>query len=206
MLELWLKGLLLGLSIAMPLDPIGVLCIRRSLSGGFGSGFCTGIGTATADAVYAIMAAIGFSALSSLLLSLQGWLQGIGGLFLLYLARETFRSQPPRPTLSSESLPHFRAAISSFGLTLTNPLTILSFAALLAGVGVGGNGELASSLSFVCGIFFGSLLWWIFLSAAASRARNLLTPTSLKIVQYAAALIIGAFGIAALWSCLRQIA
>ncbi|WP_346356213.1 LysE family translocator [Azotosporobacter soli] len=203
---IWLKGVLLGLSIAIPLGPIGILCIRRSLSGGFWHGFYTGIGTASADALYGIAAAFGFAALHRFILLSQIWLQGLGGLFLLYLANQIFRSHTPDIDGRRTDDSNYRhAAASSFALTLTNPMTILSFAALFASVGIIEAENLSVTLSFVFGIFSGSLLWWLLLSSLAAWSRQCLTARSLQNLQYLAAVVIAAFGTAALWSFARQI-
>lgn len=162
MLPPFLTGLLLGLSIAAPVGPIGILCIRRTIAMGPWVGLVSGLGAATADGLYGCIAGFGLTAIADFLTNQSFWLQIVGGLFLCYLGITTFLSKPAedKPTTSSLSantnlaasravaLP--RSLLSAYGstlaLTLTNPATIFSFAAMFAGLGiVEGGRDFASS-------------------------------------------------------------
>ena len=199
----YLKGLLLGFSIAAPVGPIGVLCIKRTLSGGIASGFTSGLGTAVADALYGLIAAFGLTAISSLLLEYNFYLRLGGGVFLLYMGSKLFRSLPATRPAEAFATDRFGDFGSAFVLTLTNPLTILSFTAIFAGFGVGdtpGNYPLAAIM--VGGVFSGSLLWWILLSGAVGIFRNRFNQRSLSFVNVAAGITICIFGLislASLW-------
>lgn len=162
---LFLKGLLIGFSIAAPVGPIGVLCIRRSIAEGRWSGFVSGLGAASADALYGAVAALGLTWLAGFLIDHQVWIRLLGGLFLCYLGIAAFRStnspstETPRPPDSSSIF------ASTFLLTLTNPITILSFTAIFAGLGLSAApaGYLSGGV-MVTGVFLGSSLWWMLLS------------------------------------------
>jgi threonine/homoserine/homoserine lactone efflux protein len=172
-LFLW-KGALLGLSVAAPVGPIGVLCIRRTLNSGAKYGFFTGMGAATADCLYELIAGMGLASISMFLIEHQHWLRSIGGLFLLYLGWKVICSTPAHSTQVKNGGSLFGAYLSSFALTVTNPMTILSFAAAFAGLGLGAakGSNLSEGLWLVTGVFFGSALWWLILSLGTSLLRQ----------------------------------
>lgn len=197
---LFLKGLLLGFSIAAPVGPIGVLCIRRTLAGGMTSGFITGLGTATADALYGLVAALGLSAVAAFFVDHQLYLRLGGGLFLCYLGWVTFRAPPAIDKDGVRNGNLWFDYISAFLLTLANPLTILSFIAIFAGLGVGAGAGLAGAGLTVLGVFAGSLLWWLILSGGTSFLRTGLDSSRLIWVNKLSGCIILAFGLACLLS------
>src|SRR5688572_27162990 len=135
----FLRGVVIGCSIAAPVGPIGVLCIRRTLADGRRYGFASGLGAATADAVYGCVAGFGLTAVSDLLVSQQTWLRLIGGLFLCYLGAKSFFARPAASLAAPKGGALAGAYVSTMLLTLTNPMTILSFAAVFAGLGLGGG-------------------------------------------------------------------
>ena len=141
-LSYFLRGLVIGVSIAAPVGPIGVLCIRRTLVEGRAAGFVSGLGAASADAVYGFMAAFGLTFISTFLIDQQTWIRLIGGLFLFFLGIRTFRAPVAEQAAGAVEHGLLGNYLSIFVLTLTNPLTILSFAAVFAGLGVGAaNGD-----------------------------------------------------------------
>lgn len=206
-LELFLKGLLIGFSIAAPVGPIGVLCIRRTLADGRAVGFVSGLGAATADGFYGAVAAFGLTAISGFLLGISAATRLLGGLFLCYLGLRTFLSKPA-PTTStptSDKDANLRlppAYLSTLGLTLTNPTTILSFIAVFAGLGLGAETtqDYASAAFMVVGVFIGSALWWLTLSTGVGLFRNRFGPTAMLWVNRLSGFVITAFGVAALLS------
>src|SRR4030066_1702005 len=151
------KGLIIGFSIAAPVGPIGILCIKRTLSSGRLVGLASGLGAATADALYGCIAAFGLTFISDFLIHQQAWLRLVGGLFLCYLGIKTFFSHPTDSTQESNPGGLLNASGSTFFLTLTNPITILSFAAIFAGLGLGSvsKGYIPAGL-LVAGVFIGS--------------------------------------------------
>ena len=165
---LFFRGLLIGLAIAAPVGPIGVLCMRRTLAYGRVSGFVSGLGAATADAVYGSIAAFGLTIVAKVLVEQEAALQLVGGLFLAYLGIRTIMEKPKNLGLTPEALPiiqqkntqwrwNWRALgqdfISTFLLTLTNPMTILSFAAIFAGLGAAT--AFGGGVQVVAGVFCG---------------------------------------------------
>ncbi|MBL9201336.1 MAG: LysE family transporter [Opitutaceae bacterium] len=202
MLNLW-KGLIIGFSIAAPVGPIGLLCIRRALAEGRWAGFASGLGAATADAVYGIVAALGLGALTTLLLEHQRWLQLGGGLFLVYLGVATFRAAP-QPAAVGEKHPGNLASayLSTLALTLANPMTILAFLGIFAGLG---NADRTGSAALlVAGVFLGSALWWLLLSVTAGWMGERLRRGGLRWVNAASGAVIAGFGVWQLAGWLRS--
>lgn len=200
-LDFFFKGLVLGFSIAAPVGPIGVLCIRKTLEFGRFSGLFSGLGAAVADAIYAVIAAFGLTFIANFLLEGQFWLRFIGGIFLLYLGWKTFRAEPNSQSkiLSHSSL--LNDFISTFFLTITNPMTIISFLAVFAGLGLSNiQGDYAQASALVLGVFLGSALWWLTLSEGVTLFRKKVSQEVMKWINRAAGLIIVAFGISALVS------
>ena len=183
------RGFVLGFSIAAVVGPIGLLCIRRTLVTGFAIGFVSGLGAATADATYAAVASFGISALAAVLIDQRLWLRLIGGAFLLYLGLRTLRSEPATRAaeLPATGVRLAGAYSSTLALTLSNPMTIMSFAAIFAGLG-------ASGADLVAGVFGGSAAWWLVLATSVARLRGRLTPRWFRWINISSGLLITAFG------------
>jgi threonine/homoserine/homoserine lactone efflux protein len=174
-LNLFFNGFILGLSIAAPVGPIGVMCIQRTLTEGRGSGLCSGLGAATGDAIYGCMAGFGLTSITNLLIDYQVLLRLVGGGFLCALGLKSFITQPPELETSVKVSGHIREYISTFLLTITNPVTILSFLAVFAGWGVGRarvtDTNYLSAILLVLGVFTGSGFWWVILSSGVNMFR-----------------------------------
>lgn len=198
------RGFLIGFSVAAVVGPIGVLCIQRTARKGFLYGLVTGLGAATADAMYGGIAGFGLTVMETFLVSQQGWIHIIGGLFLVYLGIKTVFTRPAERVASARADNFLGAYASTLLLTLTNPQTILSFAAIYAGIGVGGgkNGALSATL-VVSGVFLGSTLWWCLLSAGISLLRGKLTYRWFLWSNRIAGSVIILFGLLALLSLKR---
>lgn len=198
MLTLFLKGLIIGLAIAAPVGPIGLLCIHRSLTHGFKMGLMTGLGAALADGVYGCIAGFGLTAVSTLLILHQLWIRAVGGLFLIYFGIKLFLAkssdQSNNKNLEKSSL---HACATTFFLTLTNPMTILSFIAIFAGLGVGTeHPDFNQAVVMVMGVIVGSALWWVILSGSvAFFLHKRINTFSLKIINKISGSIILLFGI-----------
>jgi len=188
--HLLFKSIVLGLSIAAPVGPIGILCIRRSIVDGRVAGLVCGLGAATADAVYGAIGGFALSGLATWLVRGRIWMTVAGSAFLLYLGVKTFRSCTPHPAAGSTSGAYF----STFLLTLANPLTILSFTAAFAGMGAaaGGFGEVTTLLA---GVFAGSALWWLMLTTVAGAARGRLTASVFAAINRVSGSVLVAFGL-----------
>lgn len=196
-----IKGIVLGFSIAAPVGPIGVLCIRRTLANGIGNGFISGLGAATADAIYGFIAVLGISAVSIFLLDYQSYLRFIGGMFLLYLGYTTFTSTPAKVAANASDEGLLGAYVSTLFLTITNPMTIMSFAAIFAGLGAGTIGDnYISSFFLVIGVFIGSMLWWLILCGMINVLRHNFDQKRLALINKLSGLIITGFGIVSLLS------
>jgi threonine/homoserine/homoserine lactone efflux protein len=200
-ISFFLKGLIIGFSIAAPVGPIGVLCIRRTLAQGRTSGLISGLGAATADAIYGCIAALGLTFISSLLINQQIWLRLICGVFLCYLGLKNFLSQPIQKPANTQENNLVSAYASTFFLTLANPMTILSFSAVFAGLGViSTSGNYVLAMVLVLGVFIGSALWWLLLCAGISLFQTKLTPRRLQWVNRISGVMITMFGLVALLS------
>lgn len=203
---LWFKGMMIGFAIAAPVGPIGLLCIQRTLSRGRCSGVLSGLGAASADALYGGIAGFGLTALAGALLAWRTELQIVGGLFLLYLGWRTGQTPPAvEPASASPS----RAGLvgdylSTLALTATNPVTILAFLGIFAGLGLAAEGRnLWAAGQLVLGVFSGSLLWWLLLAGGVGLLRGRLTPGALRGMNRISGGLIAAFGGWALFSALR---
>jgi threonine/homoserine/homoserine lactone efflux protein len=198
-----IRGLILGFTIAAAVGPISLLVIRRTLAEGRLVGIVSGMGVATADGTYGAIAAFGLTAITDLLVDWRRALGLIGGVFLLWLAWRTFRAVPGEAatTGANERRGLAGAYLSTLGLTLTNPMTILSFAALFVGLGISG-GDAAGAASLSLGVFAGSAAWWVVLVTVVGAFRSRLTPTGLRRVNMASGLLIGAFAVVAIVTAL----
>jgi threonine/homoserine/homoserine lactone efflux protein len=203
MLDLYLRGLAIGFAIAFALGPIGLLVIRRTVDRGWAIGLLSGVGVATADAMYGAIAAFGLTAITSLLVEWHRVLALAGGIFLLWLAWRTFTAVPGEAAHEVDrprrGLPG--AYLSTLALTLTNPMTILSFAALFVGLGVTG-GDAAGAAVLTLGVFAGSASWWVVLVGLVGLLRSRITPLWLRRVNIVSGLLIGAFAVVAIGAAL----
>jgi putative LysE/RhtB family amino acid efflux pump len=192
---LFFKSLVLGLAIAAPLGPIGALCINRTLERGFIAGVAGGLGTALADGVYAALAAVGFAAFSDALGTIDMPLRLIGGAFMLWLGWKSLTPTGARTVAKVSARDMVGTAVATFALTITNPMTILSFAAIFASLGLASEAGSASALLVVSGVFIGSMLWWTVLSGGVALARHRLPENSAVWVSRASGIVLIAFGL-----------
>ncbi|GAC1633794.1 MAG: LysE family transporter [Ktedonobacteraceae bacterium] len=197
----FVRGLLIGLSIAATVGPMSVLCIQRTIHKGQRYGLISGLGIATADALYGCIAAFGLTLIANFLVSQQFWIRLIGGLFLVYLGIRTLLSKPAERAIATKANGFVGAYVSTLLLTLTNPLTILSFVAIFAGIGVGSASKnYGSATVVVLGVFIGSILWWCILTSVVSFLHGRFTSVWLLWINRVSGGIILLFGIAALVS------
>lgn len=192
------KGLGIGLALAAPVGPMSILCIRRTLRDGLLVGVVSGLGIASADAAYGAIAAFGISAVATALLDLEAALRLIGGLFLLALGgRILIRDSAPAVESAGKAGSRFAGAfLSCFFLTMTNPMTILTFVAIFAGLGlVGSAGDFTAAISLVVGVFAGSFLWWLVICGSVSLLRRRMSPVAITWINRLSGAIIAAFGV-----------
>ena len=198
-----IKGIAIGFSIAAPVGPIGILCIRRTLAEGRAMGIASGFGAATADAIYGCVAGFGLIFISQFLIDQQIWLRIVGGIFLLYLGIKTFFVKNSEEVTQSAENGLAGAYFSTFFLTLTNPMTIMSFAAIFAGLGiVNASGDYGSAIVLVLGVFIGSVAWWLLLSSGAGFFQKRLNAKGLAWINRISGAIITGLGIFAITSLL----
>jgi len=194
-----LRGLIIGFSIAAPVGPIGVLCIRRTLADGRLHGLASGLGAASADAIYGSIAGFGLTAISGFLVAQGDWLRLIGGVFLVYLGARTFLTRPAERPAGAAGRGLASAYASTFALTLTNPVTILSFAAIFAGLGLAEReADYGAAVALVAGVFSGSAAWWLLLSGGVSLFRRAFTPSRMRWINRLSGAVLTGFGVLAL--------
>lgn len=200
-MNIFLKGLIIGISIAAPVGPIGVLCIRRTLANGRLEGLVSGLGAATADGIYGIIAGFGITVISSLMIAQQSWFRLFGGLYLCYLGIRTITSKPENPEARTQKKGLVSSYLSIFFLTLTNPVTILSFAAVFAGLGLAqGSRDFGAAARMVLGVTTGSALWWLFLSQSVGFFHERITLQWMRWVNWFSGTVVFTFGILVLIS------
>jgi threonine/homoserine/homoserine lactone efflux protein len=196
-----LRGYLLGFTIAAAVGPISLLVMRRTLAEGRLIGLVSGLGVATADAVYGAIAAFGLGAVTELLVSARQVLGLVGGVFLLWLAWKTVRASATETRATATETDRRGGApgayLSILGLTLANPMTILSFGALFAGLGVA-NGATSDAALIVLGVLLGSSTWWLVLTTAVAALRSRLTPRWIHRINLGSGVVIGAFAVVAI--------
>lgn len=197
-LVLIVSGLLIGIAVAAPIGPVNLICIRRTLKYGMLNGFASGAGAAVGDGVFAIIAAFGVTAVISFVAAYSGWLQLVGGFFLLGLGVRTWFDQPHlHDKLPEGSLGDLLPVISvTFFLTITNPATMLGFIAIFGGVAdftIGTEDYMRASI-LVASVIAGSVLWWAAITGFVSLFRDRMTDTGLVILNKVSAVIIVLFG------------
>jgi len=198
----FLKGIFIGFAMAVPVGPIGIMCIRKTLTEGRLRGLIIGLGAATADLLYGCVAAFGITVISNTLDSEKIWIRLIGGSLLLFLGARTFRALPADPKIPVNSSGILRSYLTTVFLTLTNPLTIFAFIAVFAALGLGKGLNYFSASALVAGVFIGSSLWFLSLSSGVTLFRNKLDLVGLRWVNRIAGILIIISGVIAIVSVL----
>jgi threonine/homoserine/homoserine lactone efflux protein len=193
----------LGFAIAAAIGPVSLLVIQRTTAYGYRIGLVSGLGVATADATYGAIAAFGLTALTGVLFDERRALGLVGGVFLLWLAWRTGRARLVPATDEHPLRPGPRSAyLSLLALTLANPMTILSFAALFASLSVTGRDAVGSAF-VTAGVFAGSGTWWVLLTSVVAAFRARITSRWLRVVNIVSGIVIGAFALAAILLAIR---
>jgi Putative threonine efflux protein len=174
------KGLILGFSVAAPVGPIGILCINRTINKGYLSGFISGLGAATADVIYGLIAGLGITVISDFLIDHKIWFQAIGLVLLFYIGIRIIGKREVDLEISKDVEPTLvKDYISTFILTLTNPIAIFFFLAVFAGMGLTTCNKITIWF-LLLGLFVGSAIWWFFLSMVSHKIKNKLSGKTLK--------------------------
>ncbi len=204
--SLFLKGSLIGFSIAMPVGPVGMLCIQHSLRRGLVAGLIAGLGAALADAFFGCMAGFGVSLLSHVLTRYQVWFQMIGAFILWYLGIKIFKSQPVQVETGEASFSCSRVFFSTFALTLTNPLTLLCFAAIYASLGITpADDEILPAVILTLGVLIGAAIWWMMLTFGVTFIGRKFQLTSSPLLNRISGGILTGCGCLASLSALKQL-
>jgi threonine/homoserine/homoserine lactone efflux protein len=190
---LW-RGIAMGFMIAVPVGPIGLLCIRRTLAHGWRAGFASGLGAATADTLYGFLAAAGLTFLTTL----QRPAAMLGGFLLLYMAWQTATSIPSQQA----TVRHRNMYLSTLALTITNPVTIVVFLGMFAGFSGVNALDTTSAILLVIGVGLGSTIWWLMLAHITARLGRDISPNGMRWINRISGVLIGAFGVAAIWSAI----
>jgi threonine/homoserine/homoserine lactone efflux protein len=196
-----------GFAIAASPGPIFFLCLRRTLARGWLRGVVSGLGVATGDGVYAALAAFGVAAVTQALVAQRRWLALIGGAALLALGLRTLLARPgsPEPPPAPGGAGLTAAYLSTLGLTMTNPATIIAFAAVFAGLGLVSAGSVLRATLLVAGVLAGSAAWWVVLASLAALGRARVTPAVIQGISVVSGLAILAFGVLAVASAAGRV-
>jgi threonine/homoserine/homoserine lactone efflux protein len=200
LIGLWLlsKGLMAGLAIAVPVGPVNVMCASRTLTRGRLAGLVSGLGAATADALYGGIAAFSITFVIQFLQRQEFWIRVFGGLLLIAIGIMYFRKPGEAAIQREEQRDVHSDYASTLLLTLTNPTTVLSFLAVLAGLGMAEHRQWWLTFLLVAGIFCGSMLWWVVLVLVVNHFRDRFDQRAMTWMNRIAGVAIGAFGIVTL--------
>lgn len=198
--EFLIKGAAVGFSVSAPLGPIGVLSIRRTLLDGGLAGFAVGLGAVTGDIIYAVIAAFGLTAAAGLLVPRQGPLRGLAAAFLLLLAWRAVRGGVRQSELMIPPEDNGRRSVTvvsaygtGFFLLVTNPVAILIFGAVFAGVGLTAASNRLSAFAMVAGVALGASLWWLILTVGVALLRGRITARGLRWINVASGILLATF-------------
>jgi threonine/homoserine/homoserine lactone efflux protein len=200
-----LKGAGIGFAVAAPVGPIGMLCIRTTLERGRVAGFAAGLGAAVADAIYGMIGVLGVTAISGYIEAQRFWLELGGGIFVILFGIHLGITKPNVQN-GNEEIPVSLWAdfMKTLVLTLANPSTILTFMAIFAGVPGAAASSMAAVPVTVLGVLLGSAAWWLFLSQGVGVIRHRISDRALKWMNWAAGLLLVAFGVYTLGHLLLQ--
>jgi threonine/homoserine/homoserine lactone efflux protein len=202
--SLFLQGTVVGFTLAASVGPMCLLTVQRTLLRGWRIGLVSGLGIATADALYGFIGGLGLTVVTDVFVGQQGWLRLVGGAVLIYLGLKVASSRPetkPGHEGAQEPGNYLSAYSSIFLLTLSNPMTILVFAAIYTGIGMAGiTGGWSSAAVFGLGVFLGSAAWWLILTGGVNHLRKRFQPAMLGWVNRIIGLVIAGFGVWVLFS------
>ncbi|MDR3441074.1 LysE family transporter [Telmatospirillum sp.] len=193
--NLFLRGVAIGFALAAPVGPVGVLCVRRALADGRHAAFVAGLGAAFADTFYGAVACLGLGVISSFLVEHHIFLRVAGGLILVILGVRSLQGSRAENPAAMSGPGLFKDFLSTFLITLTNPGTILASMAIFAAFGAIEHQSASPSMVVVLGVFGGSTLWWLVLSAAAGAARSRLSPRALELLNRGSGVLLVLFGL-----------
>jgi threonine/homoserine/homoserine lactone efflux protein len=191
---LFLRGMVIGFALAAPVGPVGVLCIKRALADGRVAAFCAGLGAALADTIFGAVAGLGLTVVSSFLLLHQVMIRLVGGSFLIFVGVRGYGQQAVESEEEPSGAGLVKDFLASFMLAIANPATILAAIPLVAAVGAIGLRDKESASWLVIGVFSGSALWWLMLSAAAGAVRSRFSPKALTLLGRISSVLLSVTG------------
>ncbi len=199
-LPLLLTGLGVGVVFSAPVGPVNILCVQRAFRSGFLSGLAAGLGAVTADGLFAAVAAFGITAVSGFVEGHSFWLQLIGGLLLIAFGIRTARAHPHLDADDGDGGTPWATAAATFGMTITNPATVLGFLALFGSLGSWAPqpGDWVAAGMFVIGVVSGGSGWWLLVATAVAALRDRMTDAMLARINLVAGSILVVFGVAVL--------
>lgn len=199
-LTLFARGAALGLAVSAPLGPIGVMCIRETLVRGMRSGLAVGLGAATADLIYATIAAFGLSAVMDSLAPAVPPLRALAGGILAWLAWKAFRTPGQLREPAAEANGAAGASyVTGFVLLISNPAAVVIFGGVFVGLGLTAAGNATSAMAVVAGVVVGAVTWWVTLSGAAAALRSRVTAGGLRVVNVLSGMALAGFAVVAWW-------
>lgn len=192
------SGIAIGIAVAAPIGPINLMCIHQTLSRGLFAGIFTGLGAVLGDGTFALIAAFGLTAISGAILAYATWIQIVGALVLIAIGARVALA-PPLPDIHSRRTTrasHMSVVGATYFLTISNPATMLGFAAIFGSFGsiVNRTGDYAAAAFLVAAIMIGSLLWWVALAWLVSLFKRQVTDRGLRLINIGAGLVLAAFG------------
>jgi threonine/homoserine/homoserine lactone efflux protein len=195
--SLIIQGMVIGLTLAAPVGPIALICIRRTVAEGKFHGMASGLGVATADSFYAAVAVLGLTIISGFIIANQDIFRTVASIGLVLIGVKTYLSIPPGMCPSDEHGTYLKDYFSMVAIAIMNPLTLLFFVAILPGFGVVFSGtSFLSSVEFVAGVFLGSTAWWVFLSTSLGSVRSCISSDNLRLINRVSGILITCIGVA----------
>jgi threonine/homoserine/homoserine lactone efflux protein len=191
----FVQGIIIGLTLAVPVGPLSLICIQRTVTDGRLHGIFSGSGVATADSFYAAVTFLGLTVISGLIIAQQYLFRFIAGIVLILIGIRVFLSMPPVISARSDHETYLKDYLSMVALAIANPLTLVFFLVILPGYGVVINGtSYLSAAEFVAGVFFGSVLWWVVLCGAIGSVRTRISSQNLRSINRVSGVLISCFG------------
>jgi threonine/homoserine/homoserine lactone efflux protein len=189
--------MVIGLTLAAPVGPIALICIRRTVAEGKFHGIASGLGVATADSFYAAVAVLGLTAISGFIISNEELFRTVASIGLILIGVKIYLTVPPGICTSEEHGTYLKDYLSMVAIAIVNPLTLLFFVAILPGFGVVFPGtSFLSSIEFVAGIFLGSTAWWVFLCTSLGSVRSCISSDNLRTINRVSGILITCIGVA----------
>ena len=193
--NLFIQGIIIGLTLAVPVGPISLLCIHRSVTDGRLHGIVSGIGVASADSFYAAVSFLGLTVISGLIIAQQFFFRFLAGFVLIFVGIRVFLSLPAVASDQAGHETYLKDYLSTAAITIANPLTLLFFMVIVPGFGVVIHGSsVLSAVEFVSGVFLGSVAWWVILCGSVGTVRTRIGGEYLGLINRISGILISCFG------------